>query len=81
MVWAGVNFHRKTEIRIIPKGVKVNSQLNIDKVLKPLIKHDAPRIFPGDQINDMIFYRESTSSHTLAYMHKQNMNFVTPQGP
>ena len=43
MAWAGVSFHGKTEIQIIPKGVKVNSQFYIDKVVKPFIKHDAQR--------------------------------------
>ena len=83
MAWAGVNFHGKTEIRIIPKGVKVNSQFYIDKVLKPFIKHDAPRMFPGDQKKDMVFHQDSASRHTskqtLAYIRKQNMDFVTPQ--
>ena len=78
-----VKGHGKTEIRIIPKGVKVNSQFYSDKVLKPFVKHDAPRMFPGDQIKDMVFHQGSASSHTskqtLAYKRKQNMNFVTPQ--
>ena len=83
MAWAEVSFHGKNEIRIIPKVVKVNSQFYIDKVLKPFIKHDAPRMFPGDQIKDMVFHQDSALSHTskqtLAYMRIQNMNFVTPQ--
>ena len=33
-----------------PKDVKVNLQFYIGKVLKPIIKHDAPRMFQGDQI-------------------------------
>ena len=52
----------KTEIPIIPKGVKVNSQFYIDKVFKPFIKHDAPKLFPDDQIKDMVFYQDSASS-------------------
>lgn len=82
MAWAGVSFHGKTEIRIIPKGVKVNSQYYIDKVLKPFISKDAPRMFPGDTIKDMVFHQDSASSHTskqtLTYMRQQNINFVTP---
>ena len=83
MALAGVRCHSKTEIWVIPKGVKVNLQFYIDKVLKPFIKHDAPRLFPGDQIKDMLFHQDSASSYmskqTLAYIRKQNMNFVTPQ--
>ena len=37
MALTGVIFNGKIEIRIIPKGVKVNSQFFIDKVLKPFI--------------------------------------------
>ena len=64
MAWAEVSFHGKTEIQTIPKGVKVNLQFYIDKVTKPFINHDAPRMFPGDQIKDMVFHQDSASSHT-----------------
>ena len=77
MALGGVNFHGKTEIWIIPKGVKVNLQFYIDKVLKPFIKNDAPKMFRGDQIKDSA--SSHTSKQTLAYVRKQNMNFVTPQ--
>ena len=54
------------------KDVKVNLQFYIGKVSKPIIKHDAPRMFQGDQINVMMIHKNSVSSHTsmrtLMYM-------------
>ena len=70
--WLGLELvsTAKPRFRIIPKGVKVNSQFYIDKVLKPFIKHDAPRMFPGDQIKDMVFHQDSASSHTSKTKHE-----------
>ena len=64
MAWAGVSFHGKTNIRIIDKGVKVNSDFYINQVLKPLVSNGLPRIFSGDQIKDMVIHQDSASSHT-----------------
>ena len=83
MAWAGVSFHGKTDIRIIDKGVKVNSDFYINKVLKPFVEKDLPRMFPEDQIKDMVFHQDSasshTSKHTLAYLRQRKINFVTPE--
>ena len=57
MAWASVSFHDKSDIRIIDKGVKVNSDFYINKVLKPSVNNDVPRMFPGDQIKDMFSTR------------------------
>ena len=83
--WLGLELVSTAKLRFESSlmGVKVNSQYYIDKVLRPFIKHDAPCVFPGDQIRDMVFHQDSASSHTskqtLAYIRKQNLNFVTPQ--
>ena len=83
MAWAGVNFHGKTSICIIDKGVKVNSDIFMNKVLKPFTKTDLPRMFPVDQVSDMVFHQDSASSHTLkhtlTFLRQQNINFVTPK--
>ena len=68
---------------LLIKGVKVNSDFYINKVLKPFVNKDLPRMFPGDQIKDMVFRQDSasshTSKHTLAYLRQQKINFVTPE--
>ena len=75
MAWAGVRFHGKTIIRIIDKGVKVNSDFYIIKFRSLL--------FSGGQIKDMIFHQDSTSSHTskhtLAYLRQEEIIFPTPE--
>ena len=43
LAWAGVSFHGKTDIRIIDKGVKVNSDIDINKVLKPFVNKETWR--------------------------------------
>ena len=85
MAWAGVNFYGKKDIRIIDKGVKVNSDVYVNKVLKPFVNKDLPRMCPVDQIKDMVFHQDGTcissysSKHTLAYSRQQKINFVTPE--
>lgn len=43
MAWAGVSFIRKTEIRLINKRTKVNSEFYIYNVLKPFLEKDVSR--------------------------------------
>ena len=43
MVWAGVSFYGKTSLIFIDKGVKVNADFYIDKVLKPFLSKDLPK--------------------------------------
>ena len=82
MAWAGVCYNVKTEIRIIPKGTKVNSEYYIKNVLKPFIEKDVPKLFPGDTAKDIVFHQDSASSHTakqtLAYLKNKNIKCISP---
>ena len=64
MVWAGVSARGKTSLIFIDKNTKVNSHVYINKVLKPFLRKDVPRLFPGADKNKMIFHQDSASSHT-----------------
>ena len=82
MAQAGVSSRGKTEIRIIDKGAKVNSKFYINKVLKPFLDKDVPKLFPEGQ-NAMIFHQDSASSHTskdtLDFLRKRKVKFITPE--
>lgn len=82
MVWAGVSYYGKTSLRIIDRGVKVNSDYYINKVLKPFLDKDVPRMFPAGKEKDMVFHQDSASSHTakktIEYLKKRKTKFITP---
>lgn len=82
MAWAGVSYRGKTEIRFIDKGTKVNSKYYIDKVLKPFLKKDVPRLFPEGS-KRMVFHQDSASSHTskqtLKFLKDNKVKFVKPE--
>ncbi|CAF1373817.1 unnamed protein product [Rotaria sordida] len=46
MVWGGVSSQGKTTLRFVAPGTKVNSNCYINKVLKPFLTRDVPRLFP-----------------------------------
>lgn len=79
MAWAGVSFSGKTTLRFIKPGAKINSQYYIEEVLKPFLKNDALRLYPG---NDYIFHQDSAPSHTSKVTREfmdQNMNYISPE--
>ena len=55
-----------------------NNQLKRFEALKPFVNIDLPRMFPGDQIKDIVFHQDCASRHTSKHMSK-NINFVTPE--
>jgi len=79
MAWAGVSYRGKTEIRFINKGTKVNSNFYINKVLKPFLRNDVPKLFPEGR-KSMVFHQDSASSHTskqtLQFLKKEKVNFI-----
>ena len=81
MVWAGVSFFGKLSKQFIDKGVKINADYYINKVLKPFIKKDVPRLFPGFE-RDMVFHQDSASSHTARkttkFLNESKVNYITP---
>ena len=57
--------------------VKVNLQYYAGKVLKQFIKHYVARRFPSDQITDMVFHQDKSSSHALKYTLTSNCIYVS----
>ncbi|KAH3785862.1 hypothetical protein DPMN_163957 [Dreissena polymorpha] len=79
MAWDGVSDSGKTGIRLINKGTKVNINFYINKVLKPFIRYDVPKLFP-EGLKSMVFHQESalshTSKHTLQFLKKLTLSTV-----
>lgn len=81
MVWAGVCSRGKTSLHFIDRKTKVNAHYYVDNVLKPFLRKDLPRLFPGEE-KKMIFHQDSASSHTarhtLDFLKQKGVNFITP---
>ena len=83
VLWCGLVLviTKKTSLRIINKGVKVNSDYYIGHVLKTFIEKDVPRLFPG-RAREMVFHQDSASSHTarktLDFLQKRRVQYITP---
>ena len=79
MVWLGISANGVTKVRFIEPGVKINSDYYIDKVLKPVIRNDIPRLYPN---GDCLFQQDSAPSHgskkTQDYLKTQNLKYITP---
>jgi hypothetical protein len=83
MVWAGISSHDKTFLRFIEAGDKINADYYINKILKPFLSRDVPRLFPNNQKKHMIFHRDNAPSHvskkTIAFLDASGINYVKPE--
>src|SRR5205085_4655278 len=83
MVWADISSRGKTSLRFVEPGVKVNADYYINKILKPFLSRDVPRLFPNNQKKKMIFHHDNAPSHTskktIAFLDASKINYVTPE--
>ncbi len=70
-VLGGVSSKRKTTLRFVAPGTKVNSNYYINKVLKAFLTRGVPRLFPKKTKNKMVF-----SSRFVTKPHFQADNSV-----
>ncbi|CAF1042739.1 unnamed protein product [Didymodactylos carnosus] len=72
MVWGGVSSKGKTTLRFVEPGAKVNSQYYINKILKPFLSRDVPRLFPIGGKTRPTLQQDSAPSHvskeTIAFL-------------
>ena len=81
MLWAGISYYGKISLIFIDKGVKVNADDYINKVLKLFLTKEVPRMFPGRE-KEMVFHEDSTSSHNtkniIDFINKRyRVKFIT----
>lgn len=83
MVWAGVCASGKTQLHFIEQGATITSEYYIEHILQPFIKHDVPRLFPGNKIKEMVLHHDNAPGHkakqTLAYMKENKIRVITPE--
>ncbi|OQV24836.1 hypothetical protein BV898_01424 [Hypsibius exemplaris] len=71
---AGVCSRRKIVIRFVKPGAKINSEYYIQHALKPLLKNDIRKLFPGELINKVVFHHDSAPAHSFGITQKWLQN-------
>ncbi|CAF2529763.1 unnamed protein product [Rotaria sp. Silwood2] len=83
MVWGGVSSQGKTALRFVAPGTKVNSNYYVNKVLKPFLAQDVPRLFPKRQKMKWFLHQDSAPSHTaeqtIRFLDQNKIHYITPQ--
>lgn len=63
MLIIGMSLRGPTKIRFVLASDKINGLYLIEQVLKPLVKGDIPRLFPGEEAK-VVLNSDSASAHT-----------------
>ncbi|CAF3386669.1 unnamed protein product [Rotaria sp. Silwood2] len=83
MVWGGVSSQGKTALRFVAPGTKVNSNYYVNKVLKPFLAQDVPRLFPKRRKMKWFLHQDSAPSHTaeqtIRFLEQNKIHYITPQ--
>lgn len=69
MYAAGVSARGVTGIYFVPPTTKVNQKFFINKILKPIVERDIPRLYPGEE-HKVILHFDSASSHTTPAVYQ-----------
>ena len=83
MVWGGISSRGKTKLRFVEPGAKINSDYYINNILKPFLRQDVSRLFPGKEKINMVFHQDSAPSHTsekmTRFLNNCKINYVKPE--
>ncbi|GBM44052.1 hypothetical protein AVEN_223174-1 [Araneus ventricosus] len=78
--WMGISANGVTEPRFMQPGAKINSEYNIQKILKPFLKDNHCRLYPN---GDAVSHQDSAPSHesrvTQKFLTDQQVQFLRPQ--
>jgi hypothetical protein len=79
----GVSSKGKTTLRFVVPGAKVNSNYYVNKILKPFLTRDIPRLFPKEERTNWIFHQDSAPSHTSKttsnFLNEKKTNYIKPE--
>ena len=79
MFTAGICSRGKTRLYFVPDRTKVNRWYFINHVLRPIIKYDIPRLYPGEE-HKVVLHFDSASSHTAPevyqYLEENNQKYI-----
>ena len=80
MAWLGISANGCTNVQFVKPGIKINTKYYINKVLKPMLKEDIPRLYPD---GNYLFQQDSAPSHqsklALQFLREHNVPFITPE--
>ena len=79
MCAAGISFRGPTAMYVIPAGAKINADLYLKKVLKPVIEKDIPRLY-GEEKHKVVFHHDNAPAHqakkTQEWLRQSGVKFV-----
>ncbi|GAV06399.1 hypothetical protein RvY_16403 [Ramazzottius varieornatus] len=79
MCCAGISFRGPTKMFISPSGAKINADLYIQNVLKPLIEKEIPRLC-GKEAHKVVLHQDNAPAHqarkTQEYLRQSEVKFI-----
>ena len=82
MVAMGITAGGPTGIYFVPPEAKVNSQFYVDKVLRPILQKDIPRLY-GKLAKKVTLHHDSAPAHTSFFTYnsivKMGFNFIAKE--
>ena len=83
MVWGGISAKGKTTLRFVEPGAKINSDYYVNKILKPFLSRDIPRLYPKRAKIRPVLHQDSAPSHvskkTIDFLEKCEIKYVKPE--
>ena len=80
---SGISSRGKTKRSFVEPGTKINSDYYINNILKPFLRQDVPRLFPGKEKINMVFHQDSPPSHTsektTRFLYNCKINYMKPE--
>jgi hypothetical protein len=62
MFAAGVSYRGVTKMRFVSQGVKINSDVYIHTILKPIFENDIPKLY-GEDLKMVVFHHDNAPAH------------------
>ena len=82
MCAARISYQDPTGMYLIPSGAKINADLYIDTVLKPVLTRNIPRLY-GKQKGKVVFHHDNAPAHqankTQEYLRKSRVKFISKE--
>ena len=74
-----MSYRGTTKIRFVAKGVKINSEVYIEIILKPMFEKDIPELYGAD-LKKVVFHHDNASAHqsgiTQNWLKSSGIKFI-----
>jgi hypothetical protein len=61
----GISYRGVTKSLFVPAGVKINSDIYINTILKPMFEEDIPALY-GEDLDKVVFHHDNAPAHQSA---------------